>query len=67
MTTTGDAIFLIQLIQHAAGLLVKLRSRDAEVLTPEERASLGIPDDAARERLVAAIDAAKARESDGGG
>lgn len=55
----NDAIFLIQLIQHAAGLLAKLRDRGVEVLTPEERASLGIPDDAARDRLVAAIELAK--------
>jgi hypothetical protein len=56
----SDAIFLVNLIQHAAGLIGKLRDRGAEVLTPEERASLGIPDDAARARLVAAIAKAKA-------
>jgi hypothetical protein len=54
-----DALLLIQLIQRAAGLLQQLRNRGAEVLTPEERASLGIPDDAARDRLVAAIEKAK--------
>jgi hypothetical protein len=59
-TSTSDAIFLIQLIQHSAGLIGKLRDRGAEVLTPEERASLGVPDDAARARLVAAIEKAKA-------
>lgn len=58
----SDALLLIQLIQHAAGLLGKLRDRGAEVLTPEERASLGIPDDVARDKLVAAIERAKARE-----
>jgi len=60
---TSDAIFLVQLIQHAAGLIGKLKERGSEVLTPEERASLGIPDDAARARLVAAIEKAKAREA----
>jgi len=59
-TSTSDAIFLIQLIQHSAGLIGKLRDRGEEVLTPEERASLGAPDDAARARLVAAIEKAKA-------
>jgi hypothetical protein len=54
-----DAILLIQLIQRAAALLAALRERGAEVLTPEERASLGIPDDAARDRLVSAIDRAR--------
>jgi hypothetical protein len=56
----NDAILLIQLIQRAAALLGQLRERGAEVLTPEERASLGIPDDAARARLVDAIERAKA-------
>lgn len=64
-----DAIFLIQVIQHAAGLLAMFRDPDKEELTPEERATLGIPDDESRARLVAAIAGAKAREAtgDGGG
>ena len=56
----NDAMLLIRLIQNAAGLLGKLRDRGSETLTPEERALLGIPDDAARAKLVAAIDSAEA-------
>jgi hypothetical protein len=57
---------LVSRLQAAAALIRKARSEGREI-TEAELDTLVADDNAARESLVAAIAAARVRESDGGG
>ena len=57
---------LVSRLQAAASLIRKARAEGREI-TDEELDVLVAEDDAARAELVAAIENAKVRESDGGG